>query len=137
MLFHTLGSAGRCIAATEHGGVNEEIGQEWCAGRVRHGLQSAWPKQWGLRGCGSIRAQGVTGSLGASGITKPSMSRVEADDRSAVWSTAKAYWISNLATRSSTSLRPAPDLLRRQEVRVLRPDAERVQRGTCSAAALP
>ena len=48
-LLHTLGRAGRCIAATEHGGVNEEIGQEWCAGRVRHGLQSAWPKQWGVR----------------------------------------------------------------------------------------
>ena len=43
MLFQTLGRARRCIAATKHGGVNEEIGQEWCAGRVRHGLQSAWP----------------------------------------------------------------------------------------------
>jgi hypothetical protein len=47
MRFQTLGRARRCIAATKHGGVNEEIGQEWCAGRVRHGLQSAWPKQWG------------------------------------------------------------------------------------------
>jgi hypothetical protein len=71
MLFKALGRARRRVAATEHGGVNEEIGQEGCAGRVRHGLQvSAWPSNEGLGGDGSIRALGETGSLGVSGIAK-------------------------------------------------------------------
>jgi len=58
MLFQTFGRARRCIAATKHGGVNEEIGQEGGAGRVRHSLQvSAWPSNGALGGDGSIRAQ--------------------------------------------------------------------------------
>jgi len=78
MRFQTLGRARRRVAATEHGGVNEKIGQERFAGRVRHGLQvSAWPHGEGLGGDGSIWARGVTGSLGVSGAAKPSMSRVE------------------------------------------------------------
>ena len=74
MLFQTLGRPRhRDAAATEHGGVNEEVGQERFAGRVRHGQQpSAWANN--ERGLGGRRQymSRERSSPGVSGIASHS-----------------------------------------------------------------
>ena len=76
MRFQTLGHAGRCIAATEHGGVNEEIGQERFAGRVRHGLQVSAAKE-GVRWGRQYTCAGSNRLTWRERYRKASMSRIE------------------------------------------------------------